>query len=93
MNTLHDLQSRARIVAHAAVTWLLFGASALIIAADELARLGLDGAPAALVAWLIRVAAWLGATSAIISRVAELPPDQRGIMTYRQDRKDESWPT
>jgi hypothetical protein len=82
MKTVIEIQDRAHIVARAAVTWLLFGASALIIAADELARLGLDGTPAAIVAWLIRMAAWLGAASAIISRVAELPPDQRGIATY-----------
>jgi hypothetical protein len=75
-------QAKVRVVASAAVTWLLFGASALIIVADELTRLGLDGAPAAIVSWCIRVAAWLGTASAIISRVSVLPPEQRGILSY-----------
>lgn len=82
MTTTQAVQARLRIIASAAVTWLLLAASALIIVADELSRLGLDGAPAAVVSWCIRVAAWLGTASAIISRVAVLPPDQRGIMSY-----------
>lgn len=83
------VQARARVIASAAVTWLLFGASALIIVADELTRLGLDGAPAAVISWCIRIAAWLGTASAIISRVAVLPPDQRGILSYPNDQKEQ----
>lgn len=82
MLTPEAVQVRARIVASASVTWLLFLASALIIVADELSRLGLEGAPAAIMSWCIRVAAWLGTASAIISRVAVLPPEQRGITSY-----------
>lgn len=69
---------RVRVIASAAVTWLVFASVVLSAAVPELVEL--LGADHAVVVFVARALVWVGAAVAIIRRVSPVEPDARGIL-------------
>ena len=84
------LLNRAVVVLTAAVTYIVAGAAALTLAADQIAAAAPPGAED-VVTWLVRAAAWLTAAVTIIRRVTPVPAGLRGLAGVT-DVSTASWP-
>lgn len=80
---------RVRVIATAAVTWLVAASAAAQLVADDAAEI-LDpvvpGLSDDVVAWALRVVGWLGVAVTIIRRVTPVPESQRGVLPLRRRR-------
>ena len=77
--------AHAKVIASAAVTWLVLIATLVTTLAHQLAELMPNGTIAGMkiddiVAALLRTAAWLGGAVAIIRRVTPVEADARGVL-------------
>lgn len=77
---LTDLAARARTLLGAVVTWLTLLGLVLGIVADELADYATDGTTATVVALIARALAAIGVAIAIVRRVTEVIPEDRGLL-------------
>lgn len=75
-----DLLNKAQVISKAAVTYMTAAAIGLTAAADQIAKVGPDGAAHTVVMWLIIAATWLTAAVGIIRTHMPVPANQRGIL-------------
>lgn len=76
---MRDLIDRAHVLLRTAVTYLVALAVGVSAAADELAALAPDGSETS-VAWLLRVATWIGSAVAIVRRVSPAERQSWGLL-------------
>lgn len=69
---------KLKVIASAAVTWLIAASVVVSAVAPQLAELFPQSAED-ITTWAARVVAWLGAAVLIVRRVTPVPADQRGI--------------
>lgn len=80
MDKINELIEKAKVVAQAAVTWLVFISVVLTFAASEIADVVPGETGEEIVTWILRVVAWIGVAVGIIRRVTPVAPDERGIL-------------
>lgn len=80
MEKLNELIAKAKVIAQAVVTWLVFASVVLTFAAGEIADVVPGETGEAITVWVLRVVAWLGVAVGIIRRVTPVAPDERGIL-------------
>lgn len=69
---------KIKVVAAAAVTWLVAASVIVSVAAPQIAEL-FPASAEDIALWAARVVAWLGAAVVIIRRVTPVPADERGL--------------
>lgn len=72
------MTEKLKVIASAAVTWLIAASVVVSAAAPQIAELFPANAEA-ITEWAARVVAWLGAAVLIVRRVTPVPPSERGI--------------
>jgi hypothetical protein len=72
--------ARIKVLATAAVTWLLVASTIVTIASEEIAAVLPAGTATTVGAVALKVVAVIGAAVAIIRRVTPVLPDQRGLL-------------
>lgn len=71
--------NRAAVILASAVTYITALSAGLTIAANEIAAAAPEGSED-VVAWIVRVVAWLAAAVAIVRRVTPVAAPQRGLL-------------
>jgi hypothetical protein len=74
-----ELVSKAKVVAGAAVTWLVALSIVITSAAPEIAGL-FPEASEDILTWAARVVGWLAVAVTIARRVSPVAPDERGLL-------------
>lgn len=87
-----DIAARIKVIATAAVTWLVAASVFVAVAAPAIAELLPTGDRSAVIEWSVRAAAWLAGAAAIIRRVTPVEPADRGILAEPSKVSGE-WPT
>lgn len=74
------LVERIKVVAGAAVTWLVAASVMITIFSEEIGGLLNNDTAAAFASWATTAVGWLGAAVAIIRRVTPVLPEERGVL-------------
>lgn len=77
---MNALLERARTLFTAVVTWLTLAGAVLSIVADELAAYAADGTVAVVIAIIGRILTAIAVAVAIVRRVTEVIPPDRGLL-------------
>jgi hypothetical protein len=76
---LERVMERVKVLAGAAVTWLVAVSIAISVAAPQIAELFPESAED-ITAWAARVVGWLAVAVTIARRVSPVPADERGLL-------------
>lgn len=79
-----NLIERVKVVAGAAVTWLVAASIVITIFSEEIGGLLTDDTAALVASWATTAVGWLGAAVAIIRRVTPVLPEERGILPVEE---------
>jgi len=80
MEKVTELIEKAKVVAQAAVTWLVFASVVLTFAAGEIASVVPGETGETITEWVLRIVAWIGVAVGIIRRVTPVAKDERGLL-------------
>ena len=80
---------RIRVIASAAVTWLVAASVFVSASAPAVVSLLAEGDAATVTEWSVRTVAWLLGAAAIIRRVTPVEPSARGILNPQPDIEHE----